>query len=102
MSEDIEELISRLEVPLKDGPAFVIVGVCDIRGENRGKAKIFFSCNNEFHARMIYDKLMKIDKNAILYLEKTEYNKEKITFSLCQFIEDATILREKYRKANAQ
>jgi hypothetical protein len=96
-SESIEELIARLEVPLKDNPAFIIVGICDLTG-NGGKAKIFFTCNNEFHTRMIYDKLMKIDENAILYLERTEYNKEKITFSLCQFIEDATILREKYRK----
>jgi hypothetical protein len=97
--ENIEDLITRLSVPLGERPEFVVLGVCDINGENKAKAKIFFCSHNEFHARMIFEKLIKIDPKSILYLERTEYNKEKITFSLSHFIKDASILREKHRKS---
>ena len=97
--ERIEDLIARLSVPIGDKPEFIIVGVCDITGGSKAKAKIFFCSHNEFHARMIFEKLIKIDPYCILYLERTEYNKEKITFSLSHFIKDASILREKHRKS---
>jgi hypothetical protein len=97
--ENIEDIITRLSVPLGEQPEFVVLGVCDINGGNKAKAKIFFCSHNEFHARMVFEKLIKIDPKSILYLERTEYNKEKITFSLSHFIKDASILREKHRKS---